>query len=534
MSGFFFPFPEDTPSGRREWLAHLRERVLSVDSKNEVLDVIDSALAVNAPDGSEGALEVVSQRYSGRVGDVDDVFDRVDRVARKGLPEVWVGDTSVLATDAVNAAGRAVTHMSETFTKGAKVLLTLGDALGEAQRLDEKGRGQLREQKTALGGRDGFFDDLHENDEEEWDRKNAAHFAAFGLDDMHKAAADAEEAARVAARELNKLASEARTGKMKTKELTAVDKLMLADTAVAGTATELNEILSADDMQRASQRLDGLNAKDERAVEKMLAGASSPQERAYLMKALAAGHSVADIEKFRSKIHGKDPDWLRAHLTPVVTASDSMNDEGLAEDGSNNNKDFMAFDGQGWSQGGDGSEGTCVASSTVTARAMVDPLYALDLTGGPSGQENDGDAFRERLVAEQHRLHEEGDGGDGWNGMDLEGKERIVDSTIGSATGDDYERHDVSSADDRRAALNDIEKAVADGKPVPIGVEGKNEDGDRVGHAMTIIGQEGDMLQIYNPWGTTTWVSEDDFINGHMNKASDKDLPNAYSVLLPE
>ncbi|MFF3766981.1 hypothetical protein ACFYYR_23225 [Streptomyces sp. NPDC001922] len=37
----------------------------------------------------------------------------------------------------------------------------------------------------------------------------------------------------------------------------------------------------------------------------------------------------------------------------------------------------------------------------------------------------------------------------------------------------------------------------------------------RHGHQMMVIGQEGDMLQIYNPWGQTPWVSEDDFVNGH-------------------
>jgi hypothetical protein len=69
---------------------------------------------------------------------------------------------------------------------------------------------------------------------------------------------------------------------------------------------------------------------------------------------------------------------------------------------------------------------------------------------------------------------------------------------------------------------------VAQGRPVPVDVSG--EEG---AHAMTIIAQEGDMLQVYNPWGSTTWVSEDDFINGHMGKASSNDLPNAYSVYLP-
>ncbi|WP_159403772.1 hypothetical protein [Streptomyces sp. NRRL S-646] len=37
----------------------------------------------------------------------------------------------------------------------------------------------------------------------------------------------------------------------------------------------------------------------------------------------------------------------------------------------------------------------------------------------------------------------------------------------------------------------------------------------------------------YNPWGQTTWVSEDDFVNGHMVKASDNRMPDAYAVHLP-
>ncbi|MET9605263.1 hypothetical protein ABZZ17_09360 [Streptomyces sp. NPDC006512] len=41
------------------------------------------------------------------------------------------------------------------------------------------------------------------------------------------------------------------------------------------------------------------------------------------------------------------------------------------------------------------------------------------------------------------------------------------------------------------------------------------------------------MLQVYDPWGSTTWVSEDDVINGYMGKASNSDLPNAYSARLP-
>ncbi|MEU6598156.1 hypothetical protein [Streptomyces flaveolus] len=107
-------------------------------------------------------------------------------------------------------------------------------------------------------------------------------------------------------------------------------------------------------------------------------------------------------------------------------------------------------------------------------------------------------------------------------------QQRINDDAVGGATGTDYERQDLNSAADRRAVLTEVEKSVAQGHPVPVDVSGKEG-----AHAMTIIAQEGDMLQVYNPWGSTTWVSEDDFINGRMGKASTSDLPNAYSVYLP-
>lgn len=45
--------------------------------------------------------------------------------------------------------------------------------------------------------------------------------------------------------------------------------------------------------------------------------------------------------------------------------------------------------------------------------------------------------------------------------------------------------------------------------------------------APPVAAQEGDTLQVYNPWGSTTRVSWDNFINGYMGKASNSDLPNA-------
>jgi hypothetical protein len=43
-----------------------------------------------------------------------------------------------------------------------------------------------------------------------------------------------------------------------------------------------------------------------------------------------------------------------------------------------------------------------------------------------------------------------------------------------------------------------------------------------------IIGQEDGKLQVYNPWGTTSWISEDDFINGDLESAADDRYSKAH------
>ncbi|MEV5874302.1 peptidoglycan-binding protein [Streptomyces sp. NPDC052101] len=530
-----------TPAGRRDWLAELCTSIPRAANKNELLDQIDNALVVSAPQGDTATLESLGKRYRDQVDKAGDLHDRVDRVARKGLPEVWVGDTSVLASAAVAATARAATRMSEAFQGGAKALHALADALAGAKEQDAAGRARMQQARQRLGPRDSVFDlgGLIETDKQEAERKAALaagrSLAADGVDLMHKAAVAAADALRAATRDLNKWAAEARAGKTHTGRLSAVDRLMLADTSGAAGAADLNEILSANDLERSGRAMDRLSPADRARMDQLLAGAGTPQEKAYLMKALAAGHGVDDIQTFDGKIHGKDAAWLQRHLSPIVTQADSLKDEGTDEgNGANVNTAVQSFDGQKWMQGGDGRDNTCVASSTVTARALVDPVYALSLTGGPGGQEDDPAAFRRRLVAEQHRVHLEGHGGPNWNNMDAKGNNEVADKEVGPETGSSYETHFVQDPAARRDVLPKIEKAVADGKPVPIAVGGTDATGRYYGHAMMVVGQEGDKLEIYNPYGTTTWVSEDDFVNGGMAKASNSLTPHAVEVHLPQ
>ena len=521
----------ESTTTRRAELGKRAAAIQDADSKNDLISEIRGALEVLAPMGDPETIEDAATAYRKAADHVDeDVIRRLTEVEKDRLPNSWTGTTAFTATDAVGAARRAADQMCVAFRGGAAALFRLSSAVADARKQDEQGRSQLREALSILGSEDGFFDSWVENDEEEAAKNRAKSFAKEGSTSMHAAAVAVDDAARAAARDLNKLASEARSGHIDARGMSAVDKLMLADATTVSEqdpAREQNEILTAGDLERSSDRLNRMSPSDRAEFDRMLAQSRSPEERAYLTKALAAGHDMDDIRTFREKIHGHGDDeaWLRDHLTPVVAPGDTTNSK-------TENAGFM---GQGWTQGGDGTEGTCVASSTVTARAMVDPVYALGLTGGESGQENDPEAFRDRLVDEQHRVHDEGDGGySGWfgtgdpEGMDTDGQSEIIDKEISPHTGAEYDFRDVGSADARRDALPEIEQAVAEGRPVPVNVKG-----DDSAHAMMIVGQEGDMLQIYNPWGTTTWVSEDDFVNGGMAKASDNRLPDTYEVHIP-
>ncbi|MGW4895478.1 peptidoglycan-binding protein [Kitasatospora sp. NPDC004240] len=522
----------ESTTDRRRILGERLNAVRGADSKNALIAEIRKALAVRAPVGDPATIEAAGQRYRRAAAESEQVHQQVTSVAGQGLPDVWTGSTGARATEVVAAAGRAVDQQTTAFHQGANALLGLADALRGAQSADRSARSHLEQVLGSLGGEDGFFDDMHEDDEEEAARKRAAKEAVQAVEGMRQAAVRADDAARAAARDLNKLASEARASRLNAPGISAADKLVLAETSGANGPTELNELLSSTDMRRAGEYLSRMNDRDRAEFEKMLGEASSPQERAYLMKALASGRGPGEIRTFRDKIHGKDPEWLRRHLSPVYTEDGDFSSGGQEENGANKNRDTVGFRSGIWQQPDD--EGTCVASSTITARALVDPVFALEMTGGPSGQEEDPEAFKRRLLAEQHRVHVAGDGGDGWDGMDAAGQEKVMESEVSPHTGARYDYKEMPNPDDRRALLPQIEKAVAEGKPVPVGVEGTDENGEYSGHALMIVGQEGGMLQVYNPWGTTTWVSEEDFINGRMAGASDNRLPTAFDVHLPK
>ncbi|WFB09124.1 WXG100 family type VII secretion target [Streptomyces sp. LX-29] len=479
---------------------------------------ICKALEVPGPSGNPDFVAGKAKAYRTAADEVETVSTDVEAVYVGALPEVWVGKASEAAQDVIGAAHRLAGRIGPKFLAASKELLLLSEGIREAQSTHEFGVTALHHAHKLLASKSGKAPDEETLTE--------AHTATNdGLGQLIRAAGQAEEASRRAVRELDKLASDARAVKAGTGDLTDADRLVLADASVPGGDPELNEILSANDLRRASDRMERMNKEDERAFNTLLSQAKSPEERAYLMKSLAAGYSLKEVQEFGKKIHpfGDDPNWLQQHLTPVVNRPGDTKKYG-------DDSQKVAFNWGGgqakeWEQKGP----TCVASSTVTARAMVDPLYALEITSGghPGDPKYDNpNAFIERLHDEQERVYDkrEGDG----EGMTDSESRQVAKEEVSPHIGGSYETRDLENAEDRRNILPAIHSAVDEGKPVPIIVRGP-----KYGHELVIIGHEGDKLQVYNPWGHTTWVSEDDFINNHMQGASDDTLPNAEAVQLP-
>jgi len=156
--------------------------------------------------------------------------------------------------------------------------------------------------------------------------------ASIGLRSMQATASSgasngAEQAEAASADAMKVLAhwtSEANAAALKSSHLTPAEMLVIADAAVPGGPNDLNLILETAQADRASHRLDGLTGPDRERFDRLLHQARSPQERAYLLKALAAGHTIDQIEGFANSIHphGADPAWLRDHLTPLVETGD--------------------------------------------------------------------------------------------------------------------------------------------------------------------------------------------------------------------
>ncbi|RJQ77211.1 hypothetical protein D5S17_16015 [Pseudonocardiaceae bacterium YIM PH 21723] len=472
---------------------------------------VNAAMTLPQLAGDPAQIRRSAEGWRKAASTTDNVQLDIDKMAAGKIPDVWVGKAAEKASQVIEAAADELTEMSDVFLRADKTLAVLADEIEGAHREFHVGQGILGNVLRRL-------DVMDRTDIEGFESVKRTAQDAMGL--LLGAVDKAQQAGRQATRQLNDFAAKAHLAKLNSANLSPADRLALAQAATPGGEHQLNQILTAAESERAADRMNHLNPEESAQFQRLLSEANSPQERAYLLKTLAAGHNMQELQQFSGLIHahGDDPEWLRNRLSPLAGGSDVSR----------------------WEQG---PRPTCVASSTVTVRASIDPIYALQLTTGGHPDDpafENKEAFTERLRGEQSRVYDTNRGPTsdwpivGHEGMTPSEGDDAHNHEIAPGTGHQYEHRGLGSDGERSEVLTEVEKSVDNGRPVPVQVEGKDDHGDRTGHQMMIIGHEDGRLLIYNPWGTTTWVSEDDFIHGHMDKASDKHLPNVAGVSLPK
>ncbi|MEV5834797.1 hypothetical protein [Nocardia sp. NPDC052112] len=500
---------------------------------------IEIALMPPSPGGSPtsiteraGDYKVASDAYNGSCADLT-------TIANGSLPTAWRGAAAETAVEAVRALGSQSDAGSVAFLGGATALNVFSQKLAQAQQTDGRGVELLKQAKAAALSPGGAGINWFE----------IRHKAAQGCHDRLTAAKLRDDAATDVVSALKQFAAQARARQINSPGIDPLSTVVLAYAGDYGyTPNPLLGILTPTALARASQLLNDMSEADRKEFEKMLGDAKSPQEAAYIWKALAAGYSLADVQSFDKLVHphGDDPAWLSSHLNPQVN---TMNKQ-LGKDGEHT----LGYKGQSTyltpaEEKGmvyvhdlyEQNKGNCVAASTVVARAANDPVFMLGLTtgqgpaavAGAAPGDDSSTAFRDRLVHVYNTT-------DAALDNTPEGRARLFTTELQPSTGDSYSVTTVPDGSPakesaaREAMLPEIETSVNAGKPVPISIVADNNDA----HELVIMAADDDKLEVYNPWGYTEWVTKQQFIDGELGAVTEtapkKGLSDAYDAGLPQ
>ncbi|MDX6235509.1 MAG: hypothetical protein QOG10_324 [Kribbellaceae bacterium] len=240
-----------------------------------------------------------------------------------------------------------------------------------------------------------------------------------------------------------------------------------------------------------------VSAADRARMDAALA-AAGPEQRAYIGKAIAVGHSANEVVRFAEAIRGKEAGWLRTHLSLI----DPSGTGGVSYHGS----ELRQID-----------DTTCGSTSLLVARAMADPLYDLYLTTGDSTDPAAATAaqFQARVAAEERRIHAatnllwpESLGTSPWGvSGELNRHVGVTETRYGTRLVDGTHGGRINRA------LRDAVAAVDSGQPVPVLI------GDLLPHHYVLmVGHRDSDLLFYDPgYAEVVVVSEQAFLTGDLS-----------------
>ena len=456
------------------------------DAVASVYDLIDGRI-----DGNVDEINAYAAAFDAMSSNLTTVYAELMSI-NVTVPKVWTG---VAASDAVAALtateqliddGRAVmTEAAAHIESYAQALPGLRDDLAASQRQFHKGWHEITS-GLAQSIVDEFLPWTHGGG-----LVDAIENMVSGLDGASRVYARWAGAVDTLERAFADVAGKARAQAAADGGLDTFTSVRLANTALDpyGVATD-DGILSTAQLTRAGVTLASLTPGDRATMDALLANARSDVERAYLLKALIAGHSVAEVSAFDQAIRQHTDDWLRSHLNLVDP----------------NNVGPATLDSQAIAQQ---DETTCGSMSIIVARATNDPIYAFSLSADPRGR-----SLTDMLTIEEQRVHDETNtiwpqalGTTPWGVTD------VLNSNRGDI-GATYDWHLVDDTDAGSVgnALTNAVAAVDSGYPVPVLI------GDGIPrHYVLLIGHDDGMLTFYNPSGAIEKISEADFLHGDVS-----------------
>lgn len=427
----------------------------------------------------------------------------LDRV-QTNVPAVWQGDAATEAVAALRATQSLFEQSAPAMRQAAGLL---DDYADELRRLKRELAGHREDLNEVVRELDSVLDVARNVWDTVWPFDNGGGLAqevakavraVSGAIRVFEDLAGAEDALR---RGLRDVAGKARAGAVRSSHVDAFDAVLLANAGIDGSAREENGILTTAQLARAAELMGQLSEADRARMQALLEGAGSEYERAYLMKALAAGRPVDDIAAFAGLIHGKSDAWLREQLSLVNPGASGAVTYG------NPPVPVNQYNGT-----------TCGSTSIMIARAMNDPIYAMSLTTDASGNPLNADQFGDRIAQEEERIHNLTDpswrhdiGTMPWGMADELNRNR-------DALGAEYDWRwvDDTDAGSVNPALDDAVAAVDAGHPVPVLI-GEHVPTGVPRHYVLLVGHEGDQLVFYDPSGRMVRVSESDFRDGNMS-----------------
>ncbi|MCX4096755.1 WXG100 family type VII secretion target [Nocardia sp. alder85J] len=498
---------------------------------------IEAALRPPAPGGDPAAVDGLAATYRNAETTSTGVAEDLGVVARSKLPAAWRGGAGETAAQAVMALGSQMMGTITAYHDGAEALTTFATKLTTAQKNDASGKKTLETAHVAVSklfgkpSKAAWITILAGVAEACHTRLTAALLRDGAADDLTTV--------------LNQLAADAHARDIHGPGVDPLTAVVLANAGDSGpTPGSLGQILTPAQASRASALLAGMSPADRAAFDALLSRSGSPQEAAYLWKALSNGYTLDQIEQFDRVIHthGSDPAWLSDHLNPRLSTGNTTWGPGDQYTPSylgqtqttipDTDKPGYAYFFPFYSQQ---TTGDCVVASTVMARAQNDPVYMLGLTTGqgPKGGSNPGDDSPGTVAKRVQAAYL----GNFHNPATGEDPTKNATALLNSSTGSNYHSVDLNNAADRQAVLPRVEAALDAGKPVPIDTNTTGSGGG--GHQMMIIAAKGDELEIYNPWGYTEWVTKEQFVNGQIGDLTGSSPTDSqsekipYAVLLP-